>query len=84
MDVLVKVQHLRRILLRRFLQGLGSGGEDASCCVGGVCGGGVDYQFDFALQPDQTGQNVIQQHGYSPLQVRCCEFASEEMEENGK
>lgn len=80
-DRLVKVQRLRRFRLRRFLQGLRSRGKDASSCVGGVCGGGINHQFKFALQPDQTCQNVIQQYSYSPLQIRCWEIARAKMEE---
>lgn len=46
-----------------------AGGEDAPCCVGSVCRGGVGHRFDFPLQFDQPRQDVIQQHSYSPLQI---------------
>lgn len=41
-------------------QGDGGRGEDAPCWVGGVGGGRVGHQLDFALQLDQPRQDVVQ------------------------
>lgn len=63
-DVWVKAQSpwvaARCVLFRSFLEGSGSRSKDTPCCMGGVSGGGVDHQFNFALQFDQPCQNVVQ------------------------
>lgn len=47
------------LLLHRFLQGYRSRCKQAPCCVGAVCRGGIDHQFNFPLQFYKPCQNVI-------------------------
>lgn len=43
----------RCFMLWGFLKGGGCRGKDAPCCVGGVCGGGIDHKLNFSFQFDQ-------------------------------